>query len=60
MRNTFTITITDFRGARHFPIHQIAKTYALIMALGLATTLVLGVGLIYWLSGQVEIGRAHV
>lgn len=53
MRNTFTITITDFRGARHYPIHQIAKTYALAVLLCLAATLLLGASLIYWLSGQV-------
>lgn len=52
MRNTFTITITDFRGARHFPVHQIAKTYALVVALCLLATLLLGAGLIYWLSDQ--------
>jgi murein DD-endopeptidase MepM/ murein hydrolase activator NlpD len=53
VRNTFTITITDFRGARHYPIHQIAKTYALAVVLCLAATLLLGASLIYWLSGQV-------
>jgi septal ring factor EnvC (AmiA/AmiB activator) len=54
VRNTFTITITDFRGARHFPIHQIAKTYALAVVICLATTLLLGAGLIYWLSSSVD------
>jgi len=53
VRNTFTITITDFRGARHFPIHQIVKTYALAVVIILAATLLLGAGLIYWLSGHV-------
>lgn len=54
MRNTFTITITDFRGARHFPIRQIAKTYAAAVALCLATTLLIGASIIYWLSGKVD------
>lgn len=54
MRNTFTITITDFRGARHFPIHQIAKTYALAVAITLGVTMVLGAGLIYWLSAHID------
>jgi murein DD-endopeptidase MepM/ murein hydrolase activator NlpD len=54
VRDTFTITITDFRGARHFPIRQIAKTYALAVALCLGVTLLLGAGLIYWLSGKVD------
>lgn len=54
MRNTFTITITDFRGARHYPIRQIAKTYALLVALCLLGTFLVGAGIIYWLSGRVE------
>jgi murein DD-endopeptidase MepM/ murein hydrolase activator NlpD len=54
VRNTFTITITDFRGARHYPIHQIAKTYALAVAVSLAVTFLLGAGLIYWLSSRVD------
>lgn len=55
MRNTFTITITDFRGARHYPIRQIAKTYAALVALCLVVTLLIGAGLIYWLSSKVEL-----
>ena len=54
MRNTFTITITDFRGSRHFPIRQIAKTYALGVALTLMLTLLVGASVIYWLSNEVE------
>src|SRR5690606_8827975 len=54
VRNTFTITITDFRGARHYPIRQIAKTYALLVALCLLGTFLVGAGIIYWLSGRVE------
>lgn len=53
MRNTFTITITDVRGSRHYPVHQIAKTYALAVVLTLLATLLLGASVIYWLSNQV-------
>lgn len=54
MRNTITITITDFRGSRHFPIRQIAKTYALGVGLTLLLTLLIGASVIYWLSDRVE------
>lgn len=54
MRNTFTVTITDFRGARHFPISQVAKTYALGFAATLLATLLIGGAIIFWLNYQVD------
>ncbi len=54
MRNRFVITITDFRGARHYSLTQVAKTYALGVALALLGTLLTGVLVIYWLSAKLD------
>lgn len=54
MRNTFTITITDFRGSRHYPISQIAKKYALGVVLALAATMFIGGLVIFWLQAQLS------
>lgn len=54
MRNTFTITITDFRGARHYPVRHIVKVYALGFVLTLAAMLLVGGLVIVWLNSQVS------
>jgi murein DD-endopeptidase MepM/ murein hydrolase activator NlpD len=54
VRNSFTLTITDFRGARHFSIRQIAKAYALGLVLSLLVTFLIGALTILWLSGRVS------
>ncbi|KAB7623694.1 M23 family metallopeptidase [Alkalilimnicola sp. S0819] len=53
MRERLLITITDYRGARHYTLRQVVKHYALALALALVSTLVAGGGLIYWLQGEV-------
>jgi|HigsolmetaAR201D_1030396.scaffolds.fasta_scaffold15580_2 Membrane proteins related to metalloendopeptidases len=52
VRNTFTITITDYRGARHYPVRHIVKLYALGVLLTLAATLLVGGLVIVWLNSQ--------
>lgn len=52
MRNRFVITITDFRGARHFSLSQVAKTYALGVVLALIATMLVGALVLYWLSSE--------
>ncbi len=52
VRERFTLTITDFRGARHYTLSQIAKAYALGVVLAVFATLLIAAGLIYWLNYQ--------
>jgi murein DD-endopeptidase MepM/ murein hydrolase activator NlpD len=54
LRSQFTITITDYRGARHFAFKQVVKRFALTAAVILLTTLLLGATAIVWLKRQVE------
>lgn len=53
VRERFTVTITDYRGARHFTLSQIVKSYALGVAVALLATLLIGAGIIYWLNYKV-------
>ncbi|MFV8833676.1 M23 family metallopeptidase [Aquisalimonas sp.] len=53
MRQKFTVTITDFRGSRQYSLHQLARTFALIFALGLILILSAGAGVIVWLQSEV-------
>ena len=54
MRERFTVTITDFRGSRHFSLNQVVKHFALGGAVLLAVVLVTGGGAIYWLNGEID------
>lgn len=54
MKNRFTVTITDFRGARHYTLHQIAKRFALVLACFLSLLLLGGAGAIYMLNQQIQ------
>jgi murein DD-endopeptidase MepM/ murein hydrolase activator NlpD len=53
VRERFTLTITDFRGARHYTLSQIVKTYVLGVIVAIVATLMLGTGVIFWLNSQV-------
>jgi murein DD-endopeptidase MepM/ murein hydrolase activator NlpD len=53
LRSQFTITITDYRGARHFALKQVVKRFALTLAVILLGTLLLGATAIVWLKRQV-------
>ncbi|MBK1727186.1 peptidoglycan DD-metalloendopeptidase family protein [Halorhodospira neutriphila] len=54
MKNRFTVTITDFRGARHYSLHQIAKRFALVLACFLSLLLLGGAAAIYVLNHQIQ------
>lgn len=53
MRQKFTVTITDFRGSRHFSLHQVARTFAIGLILTVIITVLVGAGVIWWLSKEV-------
>ncbi len=54
MKERFTVTITDFRGARHYSLHQIAKRFAFAF-LGLVLLVLLGgAAAIYGLNHKIE------
>ena len=62
MKERFTVTITDFRGARHYSLHQIAKRFALAFAGVLLFTLLGGAAAIYGLNqriAELDTLRAH-
>ena len=54
LRERFTVTITDFRGSRHFSLNQVVKHFALGGVVLLAVVLVTGGGAIYWLNGEID------
>ena len=54
VRERFTLTITDYRGARHFSLSQIVKAYALGVILAILATMVLGASVIYWLNHRLS------
>ncbi len=54
MKERFTVTITDFRGARHYSLHQIAKRFALGVAGILLLTLLGGATAIYALNQRID------
>ncbi|MBA1146552.1 peptidoglycan DD-metalloendopeptidase family protein [Ectothiorhodospiraceae bacterium WFHF3C12] len=54
MRDRFTVTITDFRGARHYSLSQLAKLLAAGSALVLVLTLLTGGGVIFWLNSEID------
>lgn len=54
MKNRFTVTISDFRGARHYTLHQIVKRFALVLTITLLTVMLGGIGAIYGLNMQIE------
>lgn len=54
MRDRFTVTITDFRGARHYSLSQLAKLFAVGSVMVLVLTLVTGGGVIYWLNAEID------
>lgn len=53
MRNRCLITITTYRGARHFTLTQFVRRVAAGLIAGLAMTLLVGGLSIHWLSGKV-------
>jgi len=53
LKSKFFITISDIHAARTFEVHQIIKKVLLYTALGLLLVMVFGVGLIYYLDGEV-------
>lgn len=54
MRERFTLTITDFRGAKHYTLSQIVKTYAIGVIVAIFATLFIGAGIIFWLNYQLS------
>ena len=54
MRQRFTVTIADYRGARHYSLHHIAKGVALGTAAMILLILLLGGGAIYLLSQEIQ------
>lgn len=54
MRDRFTLTITDFRGARHYSLSQLVKLFVLGSAMVLMLTLLAGGGVIYWLNSEID------
>ncbi len=54
MKNRFTVTITDFRGARHYSLHHIAKRFALLLACLLSLLLLGGAAALYVLNQQIQ------
>ncbi|MFP4649267.1 MAG: M23 family metallopeptidase [Halorhodospira sp.] len=54
MKERLTVTITDFRGARHYSLHQIAKRFALAVAGSVLLVLLAGAGAIYALNEKLE------
>ena len=53
MKEHFTVTVTDFRGARHYSLHQIAKRVALVLLSVLLLTLLGGATTIYFLNDRI-------
>lgn len=54
MRQKFTVTITDFRGSRHFSLHQAAWTFAVGLLVAVLATVIVGGGAIWWLNKEVS------
>lgn len=54
MRNRFTVTITDYRGSRHFSLNQMFKGVAVASLVMLAAILIAGGGTIYWLDREID------
>ncbi|ABM62759.1 M23 family metallopeptidase [Halorhodospira halophila] len=54
MKDRFTVTITDFRGARHYSLHQIAKRFALALAGAVLLLLLAGALAIYALNDTID------
>ncbi|BAU58412.1 M23 family metallopeptidase [Halorhodospira halochloris] len=54
MKDRFTVTISDFRGAKHYSLHQIVKRFALAVLFLVLTIVLGGAGAIYGLNMQIE------
>lgn len=54
MKERFTVTITDFRGARHYSLHQIAKRVAFIFVSVVVLTLLGGGAAILALNERID------
>ncbi|MEX0872368.1 MAG: M23 family metallopeptidase [Aquisalimonadaceae bacterium] len=54
MREKFTVTITDFRGSRHFSLHQVARTFAIGLVVTVVATVLVGGSAIWWLNKEVS------
>lgn len=54
MRNHLTITITEMTGARHYELHKSVKRMVQYAFLGLLTSILFGVSLIYFLTRSVQ------
>lgn len=54
MRERFTITVTDYRGARHFSLRHVVKAYAALLGGGLGAMLLLGGAFIYFLNFKID------
>ncbi len=54
VKERFTVTVTDFRGARHYALHQIVKRLAAGLLGGLALLGVAGAATIYLLNTKID------
>ncbi|RLK51130.1 peptidase M23-like protein [Alkalispirillum mobile] len=50
MRDRFTLTITDYRGSRHYSLHQLVKRVAMGVVGAVALAFLVGTALIWWLN----------
>ncbi len=53
MRQKFTVTITDYRGSRHYSLHQMVRGVALGLLLMILLAGIVGGSMIWWLSQEV-------
>lgn len=53
MKDHLSVTITDFRGARHYSLTSAARRIAAAAVIGLGLIVAAGGGTIYWLDGEI-------